>query len=248
MKKKTMGMIAGGLGLAFACAGGLWSFYPENRQETLTIIQNAGAAAGLLEPPPAPPAPVASFVRAGFTPPAPAAQQGQQRAAAPALSYLPDIAVQGCSADGQVVRLAYGIAIVEDERRAALLSHPAISGNPEKYTRQRRSDIAALVEAQWKAEIAALNTQDAQANSGTLSGLNFRKPQAGASLQSWLNERAQEIYAQLGIKVGFRVNAASGAQVLAPRSNAIDACTPAGRMPAPLENVQPPNSGGPRPF
>ena len=245
MKKKTMGMIAGGLGLAFACAGGLWSLYPENRQETLSLIQNAGAAAGLLEPPPAPPAPVASFIQAGFTPPAPA---GQQRAAAPAPAYMPDIAAQGCSADGKIVRLAYGIAIIEDERRAVLLSHPAINGNQEKYIAQRRSDIGALIGAQWQAAIAAFNTQDAQANGGMLSGLNFREPQAGASLQGWLNDRAQELYAQHGIKVGFRVNAASGAQVLAPRMNAIDACTPAGRVPPPLENVQPQGSGGPRPF
>lgn len=227
MNKRAIGWIGGGLGLAFTFAAGLWSVYPENQEKAAGLYQSAAVAAGLAEAPPAP-APIRNFIVAGFTAPA-----------APA--YAPDTAAQGCSAEGQVVRLAYGTAIIADERQAELLRHPAISGNQEKYMQLRRGAIASALEAQWQ---AALHADAAWG----ITGFNLRDPQQGERLQSWLNERAQEIYRTHGLKIAFRVNAASGIQVLPPRSNAIDACTQAGHVPPPLENASPAGNAGPRPF
>jgi len=233
MNKKTIGLVAGGLGLAFAGAAGLWSMYPENREKVAVLYEQAAIRVGLAEPTAAAPEPIRNYIETGFPLPQPA--PGQQRPAGS--PYMADMAAQGCSANTQVMRLAYGVAFVSDERRDAVLGLPQIGGDHEKYMALRREQVARLIEAKWKTDIT-----------GALANLNLQDRAQVNVLEAWLNTRTREIYRQFGLQVAFRVNTASGVQSLPPRSDAVDACTPQDRVTAPLENAAPATRNGPSPF
>ncbi|GEM_PF-2948143 len=230
MKNKTIGLIAGGIAGVFALAAGMWSFYPENRELVANVVQDAAASIGIAGPAAPPPAPARNFIKAGFT--------GAEIPAYMAMS------AQGCSQDGKVMRLAYAAAIVEDERQAGVMDLPGVRGNKERYLDQRRDDIAVALQEKFKAE-----TKGMKANTDAEGSFDLRTGSYGDVMQVWLQDRAEEIHEQLGLKIAIRMNAASGLRIALPRSDAIDACTPEGRMPEPLLNAR--GAGGkeaPKPF
>ncbi len=147
---------------------------------------------------------------------------------APKSEYMPPVAAQGCNADDQLVRLNYEISFVEDEKRDEILNHPRIAGDNEKYMSLRRSDVTEIIQKQWQAESAKI-------------------AQNPGSLQKWLKSRADEIYQTHGLKVSFRVNIENGLDITEPRTNTLNACSPAGFVPPPLKNSG--SSGtSPQPF
>lgn len=233
--------IAGGLLAAFAYAATLWSVYPENQQLMADTYQSAAEQMGWREPAPPPPTPPRYFIEGGF-------EAGPDTAEA---RFLPAMAVEGCSADGKVVRFVYETAILADSRKDDILSHARIANDVNEYQAVRRGDIISKMQEHWQAAVQGIDAEsaaDAAVEKSALAGLDFADTEQGNALQSWLDKSARDLKNDLGLTLAFKVNVASAIDIRDARDDVLDACSPAGFVPPPLEDTDPAKQDGPLPF